>query len=93
MTASSSAFVGGCEESPERKAENKAFKACYHAVRSQAKYPSAADFSYYEVERYRTGYRVVGRVELLNAFGAMIPHRYVCEYKGGRVDVVVVVPG
>lgn len=85
--------AGGCEESPERKAEKKAFSACFYAVRSQAKYPSAADFGYYEVERRGTGYRVAGRVKLLNAFGAMIPHRYVCDYKGRRAEVVAVRPG
>ncbi len=85
--------VSGCDESPERKAERRAFSACYGAVSRQAKYPSAADFGYYEVERRGNSYRVVGRVELMNAFGAMIPHRYVCVYKGGRAEVVAVRPG
>ena len=85
--------AGGCEESPERKAEKKALSACFRAVRSQAKYPSAADVGYHTVERYGSGYRVVGRVDLLNAFGAMIPHRYVCDYEGGRAEVVAVRPG
>ena len=85
--------MAGCDESPERKAERRAFSACYGAVSRQAKYPSAADFGYYEVGTYRGGHRVVGRVELLNAFGAMIPHRYVCVYRGGRAEVVALRPG
>ncbi len=88
-----SLVVAGCDESPERKAERSAFSACYGAVSRQAKYPSAADFGYYEVERRGNSYRVVGRVELMNAFGAMIPHRYVCVYKGGRAEVIALRPG
>ena len=85
--------AGGCEENPERRAEMKAFRACYDAVWSQAQYPTEADFGSYKVERRGTGYRFVGRAELMNAFGAMIPHRYVCDYKGGRAEVVAVRPG
>ena len=36
--------------------------------------------------------RVVGRVDLLNALGAMIAHRYVCDYKGGRAEVLSIRP-
>ncbi len=83
------AILGACE----RSEEYKAFSACFRAVSAQAKYPSAADFGYYEVERYGTGYRVVGRVELLNAFGAMIPHKYVCKHKDGRALLLSLGPG
>ncbi len=89
LTLLAAAILGACE----RSEEYKAFSACFRAVSAQAKYPSAADFGYYEVERYGSGYRVVGRVELLNAFGAMIPHRYVCRYRDGRAEVVAVRPG
>ncbi len=89
--------AGGCEESPvkkaARKAEKKAFKACFVAVWSQVQDPSEADFGSYKVEKRGTGYRFFGRVKLMNVFGAMIPHRYVCDYKGGRAEVVAVRPG
>ena len=85
--------AGGCEENPERKAERKAYKACFVAMWSQVQYPSEADFGSYKVERRGTGYRFVGRVELLNVFGAMLPHRYVCDYKDGRAEVLSIRPG
>ena len=92
----------GCGESEtdaekaRRKAEDNALLDCREAVRSAAKFPSEADFPW-NLGRLTPadggGYLVVGDVKLLNAFGAMIPHRYVCDYKGGRAEVVAVRPG
>lgn len=92
-TLATTLVAGGCEEDPEREAEREAVTACFRAVSTEAKFPSAADFGYYEVTKSGVGYRVVGRVELLNAFGAMIPHRYACRYKGRRAEVLVLRPG
>ena len=97
-------MLTGCGESEtdaeraerlRRKAEDNALLDCREAVRSAAKFPSEADFPW-NLGRLTPadggGYLVVGDVKLMNAFGAMIPHRYVCDYKGGRAEVVAVRP-
>ncbi len=63
---------------------------------SATKYQSEADFPW-SMGRATTatggGYLVVGDVKLMNTFGAMIPHKFVCKHKGGRAEVVAVRPG
>lgn len=74
---------------------------CRDAVRGQTKYPSKADFdpglaSAATVGRLRSDQSVIGvrgQVELMNGFGAMIPHRYGCDVKDGAVIRIVVEPG
>ncbi len=39
------------------------------------------------------GYLVVGDVKLMNTFGAMIPHKFVCKHKDGRALLLSLGPG
>jgi hypothetical protein len=63
-----------------------AHRDCENAVRQYSKFPSKAKFhrdvmdilaQYSIAPNSRTG-RFRGRVDMMNGFGAMIPHRYTC---------------
>lgn len=88
----------------EKKRETdrvEAILVCQRAVKEKAKFPSKTDFDpgflkIPEAGQLRndpTAWSVRGSVEMMNSFGAMIPHRYACNVKGGRVTLVEVQPG
>ncbi len=92
----------GCGESEtdaekaRRKAKDNALLDCREAVRSAAKFPSEADFPW-SLGRITPaaggGYLVVGDVKLMNTFGAMIPHKFVCKHQDGRARLLSLGPG
>ena len=86
-------LVAGCEKSAEEKAKDEAVIACWKVVSQEARYPSEADFGFYQVDRIGGGYRVTGRVKLMTGLGTTLPHRYVCTYKWGLAKVSALVPG
>lgn len=53
---------------------------CFNAVKKTSRYPSKAVFLD-SPSLLATG--MSGRVEFMNGFGAMIPHRYECEFYSG----------
>ena len=68
--------------SPDTRADTRseASDVCMRTVRKSAQYPSKAEF--YPPEFVRTeeqGWSVIGRVDFMNGFGAMIPHWFVCD--------------
>jgi hypothetical protein len=79
----------------------KAQLACEKAVSSNSKFPTKAIFDPGWLNIPETGrikgdpstIAIRGRVELMNSFGAMIPHRYACDVKDGRVIAISVEPG
>ncbi len=92
----------GCGESEtdaekaRRKAEDNARLGCRAAVRSAARFPSEADFPWdlgSIIPATGGGHLVAGDVKLMNTFGAMIPHRFVCRYRDGRAEVLSIRPG
>ncbi len=88
----------GCDDSGSsvEKPEDTAKLDCRDAVLSATKYPSEADFPW-SLGRITPaddgGYLVVGDVKLMNTFGAMIPHKYVCKHKDGRALLLSLGPG
>ena len=92
----------GCGESEtdaekaRREAKDDAMLDCREVVRSAAKYPSEADFPW-SLGRLTPadggGYLVEGDVKLMNTFGAMIPHKFVCKHKDGRALLLSLGPG
>lgn len=62
--------------------EDQAEMACMNAVEAQVDYPSKAEFDYERMwaggNSAVSGMIVFGVVDLMNIFGAMIPHRYAC---------------
>ncbi len=89
------------EEAARAKLQFKAILACYKTVRSRAKYPTKVKFkpdflgmpTVVSIGDRPDLIGVRGGVDMMNAFGAMIPHRYACNVKGGTVLHVVVAPG
>ena len=86
-------LVAGCEKSAEEKAKDKAVIECWKAVSQEARYPSEADFGFYQVEAQGGGYRVIGRVKLMTGLGTKLPHKYVCTYQRGSATVYMLAPG
>ncbi len=86
-------LVAGCEKSAEEKAKDKAVIECWKAVSREARYPSEADFGFYQVEAQGGGYRVIGRVKLMTGLGTKLPHKYVCTYQRGAATVYILAPG
>ena len=86
-------LVAGCEKSAEEKAKDEAVIACWKAVSVQSRYPSEADFGFYQVDRIGGGYRVTGRVKLMTGLGTTLPHRYVCSFRWGSAEVTALIPG
>ena len=83
-------------EKARREAEDAAWYYCRKAVRSASKFPSESDFPWGSgrvTQATGGGYLVAGDVKLMNAFGAMITHRYVCRYKDGRALLLSLGPG
>ncbi len=85
--------VAGCEKSAEEKAKDKAVIECWKAVSQESRYPSEADFGFYQVEAQGGGYRVIGRVKLMTGLGTKLPHRYVCSFRWGSAEVTALIPG
>ncbi len=92
----------GCDDSEtaaekaRREAEDAAWYYCRKAVRSASKFPSESDFPWGSgkvTPATGGGYLVAGDVKLMNAFGAMITHKYVCLYKDGRALLLSLGPG
>ena len=86
-------LVAGCEKSAEEKAKDEAVIACWKVVSQEARYPSEADFGFYQADRIGGGYRVTGRVKLMTGLGTKLPHRYVCTYRRGTATVYMLAPG
>ena len=86
-------LVAGCEKSAEEKAKDEAVIECWKVVSREARYPSEADFGFYQVDRIGGGYRVTGRVKLMTGLGTTLPHRYVCTFQWGLAKVTALVPG
>ena len=79
----------------QKKANNEEWDAvtiCQEAVKASSKFPTKTDFSW-DVKKKRTETNTIevgGRVELMNSFGAEIPHVYWCKIKKGKlVDILV----
>jgi hypothetical protein len=78
-------FVMTSAEAAKKASErgrSEALTTCQQAVRRDAKFPSKADFYVLDtaiVELPGMGWQVTGKVDLMNGFGAMIPHNYLCE--------------
>ena len=86
-------LVAGCEKSAEEKAKDKAVIECWKAVSRESRYPSEADFGFYQVEAQDGGYRVIGQVKLMTGLGTKLPHKYVCTYQRGSATVYMLAPG
>ena len=86
-------LLAACEKSAEEKAKDEAVIACWRAVSQEARYPSEADFGFYQVARIGGGYRVTGRVKLMTGLGTKLPHRYVCSFRWGSAEVTALIPG
>ncbi len=86
-------LVAGCEKSAEEKAKDKAVIECWKAVSQEARYPSEADFGFYQVDAQGGGYRVIGQVKLMTGLGTKLPHKYVCTYQRGSATVYMLAPG
>ena len=84
------------ETKAQRKAEDNALLDCREAVRSAAKFPSDADFPW-DLGRLTPaaggGNLVAGDVKLMNSFGAMISHKFICKHKDGRARLLSLAPG
>lgn len=57
---------------------------CHEAVKATSKYPTKASFESISLERGVSaasdgGLEIVGRVELMNGLGALIPHSFRCS--------------
>lgn len=68
---------------------------CKQIIETTAKFPTEADFDFgYEYFRKSEKRNVVtGRVKLMNGFGALIPHKYSCEFEGITLINADAVPG
>ena len=82
-----------CEKSAEEKAKDEAVIECWKVVSREARYPSEADFGFYQVDRIGGGYRVTGRVKLMTGLGTELPHKYVCSFRWGSAEVTALIPG
>lgn len=68
---------------------------CKQIIETSAKFPTKADFDIGH-EYFRKGEKgnvVTGRVELMNGFGVLIPHKYSCEFEGTTLIKADAVPG
>ena len=73
---------------------------CWASIRDRVKYPSKAKFdpglfNVAQVGRLNGQPGVIavrGNVDLMNGFGALIPHQYGCDVKNGRVIRADVTP-
>lgn len=62
-----------------RQVFGMAVTACQNIVIREARFPTKVDFDRTVAGSYVDG-AVAGRVELMNGFGNMIPHKYVCTF-------------
>ncbi len=78
------------------RAEEK-FKAnCRDKVRATSKFPVKVDFGLYSWQNSAEGgvHYGGGIVELMNGFGSMIPHHYMCKRgPGSTATIVLLEPG
>lgn len=91
------------EEAEDERADRHllAQLACVKAVRRQVRFPTKAKFDPGLFQIANVGplvddpsvVGVRGRVDLMNGFGAMIPHVYGCDVRGETVLRVAVEPG
>ena len=71
-------------EQAREHAGSSASNLCLNSVRVAAQYPSKVDFYMLDHSRRQGDYKgsqrwlVSGKVDLMNGFGAMIPHKYMC---------------
>ena len=75
--------------------EDKHVYYCKQVIENSAKFPTKADFEF-GYEYFRKGEKgnvVTGRVELMNGFGVLIPHKYSCEFEGTALVTAEAVPG
>lgn len=76
-----------------RKEPENARYQCKQAVKAQSKFPSKVDFVSGTTHDQSLPVTVDGVVNLMNGFGAMIPHRYYCRFDGERLAEVTITPG
>ena len=72
-----------------------AIEACRAAALRRATYPSKASF-HAKVDALSddsVNWTIVGKVDLMNDFGAAIPHRYACTVRGETVDSIGITAG
>lgn len=70
------------EQSPEEELLFNIRIACETSVEKLSKYPSKVSFQGLtrETREINGIIHITGTVELMNGFGAMIPHKYSCTY-------------
>ncbi len=83
---------GGARGSTSRRVAS-AYASCQQAVLADVKYPSKAEFSLFNWDPlFKPGQIGEGRVDLMNGFGAMIPHKWQCVVKSDGVAVAALFP-
>lgn len=89
-------LLSSCGEGRDRgdgfRASLEMVTLCQDLARAKAKYPSSADFGLRIESLVFQGERIVdGDVEMMNDFGAMIPHGYRCIFdeSGNLINVMV----
>lgn len=80
-------------ERAERDKPVNARYQCRQAVKAQSKFPSKVDFVSGRTNDSSKPVTVSGVVNLMNGFGAMIPHTYFCRFEGSLLAEVTVKPG
>jgi len=79
----------------EYDAKWAAIEACRAAALRRAAYPSKASF-HAQVQALSddaVAWTIIGMVDLVNDFGAAIPHRYACTVRGATVESIGITRG
>lgn len=96
MTAIQAKKAEEAEKTARDSRATVAYRACTEALKSVAKFKSKVDCPWIPDFRYTEkpdGYRISGKCELMNGFGNMVPHTFLCEYKDGAVTDIKASPG
>jgi hypothetical protein len=76
---------------PDPEPTSNARALCRDAVTVSARFPSKVDFVFGSVESGKmanNNFLLRGQVEMMNGFGAMIPHTYECEISSDGQSVL-----
>lgn len=77
--------ISNVEEKPEQRGLITDVVDCQDAVKKQLLYPSKADFDFPDSKGSFTKRILVGKLEVYNSFGAMIPRKYMCIVELGEI--------
>ena len=81
----------------EERKQGELRTRCRRLVKGSSKFPTKVDFHtlrYGRTSHLADGtFMYSGRVDLMNSFGAMIPHTFSCQFLRGKLTGISITPG